>query len=102
MIVSGPAHATGAARLAARGALRIGAGLVSVASPPEAVPVNAAHLTSIMVKPFAGAEGLADLLQDKRFNAVVIGPGCGVGTRPRSWSLPCWQAAQPRCSMPMR
>ena len=79
VVVSGPAHATGAARLAARGALRVGAGLVSVASPPDAVPVNAAALTAIMVKPFAGAAGLADLLKDKRFNAVVIGPGCGVG-----------------------
>ena len=79
LVVSGPAHATGAARLAARGALRIGAGLVSVASPPDAVAVNAAHLTSVMVKPFEGAKGLAGLLKDKRFNAVVIGPGCGVG-----------------------
>jgi NAD(P)H-hydrate epimerase len=79
MVVSGPAHATGAARLAARGALRMGAGLVSVASPSEAVPVNAAALTAIMVKPFHGAAGLAELLKDRRFNAVVIGPGCGVG-----------------------
>jgi hydroxyethylthiazole kinase-like uncharacterized protein yjeF len=79
VVVSGPAHATGAARLAARGALRIGAGLVSVASPPDAVAVNAASLTAIMVKPFAGSRGLADLLKDARLNAVVIGPGCGVG-----------------------
>ena len=79
LIVSGPAHATGAARLAARGALRIGAGLVSVASPLDAVAVNAAHLTSIMVKPFDGPDGLRELLKDKRFSAVVIGPGCGVG-----------------------
>ena len=79
LIVSGPAHATGAARLAARGALRIGAGLVSVASPLYAVAVNAAHLTSIMVKPYEGTNGLRDVLSDRRINAVVIGPGCGVG-----------------------
>jgi ADP-dependent NAD(P)H-hydrate dehydratase / NAD(P)H-hydrate epimerase len=79
VVVSGPAHATGAARLAARGALRIGAGLVSVASPREAVEINAAHLTAIMVKPFEGSAGLADLLRDKRLNVVAIGPGCGVG-----------------------
>jgi NAD(P)H-hydrate epimerase len=79
VVVSGPAQATGAARLAARGALRIGAGLVSVASPLDAVTVNAASLTAIMVKPFAGASGLADLLKDRRLNAVVIGPGCGTG-----------------------
>ncbi len=83
VVVSGPPHATGAARLAARGALRAGAGLVSVASPPEAVAVNAASLTAVMVKPFSGAAGLAALLEDTRLNTVVIGPGCGrhAGTR---------------------
>ena len=79
IVVSGPMHATGAARLAARGALRAGAGLVSVASPPGAVAINAAHLTAIMVKPFDGAKGLSALLSDKRFNAIVLGPGVGVG-----------------------
>lgn len=79
VVVSGPEHATGAARMAARAALRAGAGLVSVASPPDAVSVNASALTAIMVKPFSGAAGLAKLLQDTRLNAVVIGPGCGVG-----------------------
>jgi hydroxyethylthiazole kinase-like uncharacterized protein yjeF len=79
VVVSGPAHATGAARLAARGALRVGAGLVSVASPPDALAVNEAALTAIMVKPFSGAGGLTDLLKDERLNAVVIGPGCGTG-----------------------
>jgi ADP-dependent NAD(P)H-hydrate dehydratase / NAD(P)H-hydrate epimerase len=82
VVLSGPAHATGAARLAARGALRIGAGLVSVASPPEAVAVNAAQLTAIMVKPFTD---LAALLADERLNAVVLGPGAGVGEDTRAF-----------------
>jgi NAD(P)H-hydrate epimerase len=79
VVVSGGAAHTGAARLAARAALRVGAGLVSVASPPDAVAVHAAHLTAIMLKPFDGAAGLTELLADKRLNAVVIGPGLGVG-----------------------
>jgi ADP-dependent NAD(P)H-hydrate dehydratase / NAD(P)H-hydrate epimerase len=83
VIVSGPAHATGAARLAARGALRIGAGLVSVAAQGEAVAANAAHLTAIMVKPFKGADGLAKLLSDKRLNTIALGPGLGVGKATR-------------------
>ena len=83
VVVSGPAHATGAARLAARAALRVGAGLVSVASPPGAVAVNAAHLTAIMIKPFEGADGLGHLLADKRLNAIVLGPGLGVGGEAR-------------------
>jgi NAD(P)H-hydrate epimerase len=84
VIVSGPAHATGAARLAARGALRVGAGLVSLASPPDAVVVNAAHLTAIMIKPFEGAKEFAKLLDDKRLNAIVLGPGLGIGDETRA------------------
>jgi hydroxyethylthiazole kinase-like uncharacterized protein yjeF len=83
VVVSGGPTATGAARLAARGALRIGAGLVTVASPPHAVMVHAAHLTAIMLKPFDGAEGLASLLEDRRLNSVVIGPALGVGGETR-------------------
>jgi hydroxyethylthiazole kinase-like uncharacterized protein yjeF len=83
VVVSGPMHATGAARLAARAALRVGAGLVSVASPLDALAVNAAHLTAIMLKPFEGARGLSDLLLDKRMTTVVIGPGLGVSGETR-------------------
>lgn len=83
VVVSGGPAATGAARLAARGALRIGAGLVTVASPPNAVMVNAAHLTVIMLKRFDGAAELAALLEDKRLNAVVIGPALGIGGETR-------------------
>jgi NAD(P)H-hydrate epimerase len=83
VVVSGPAHQTGAARLAARAALRVGAGLVSVASPLDAVTVNATALTAIMVKPFDGAKGLSELLSDARLNAAIIGPGCGVGKETR-------------------
>ena len=83
VVVSGPVHATGAARLAARAALRVGAGLVSVASPLDAVAVNAAHLTAIMVKPFEGPRGLADLFDDARLGTVVMGPGLGVSGETR-------------------
>ncbi len=79
VVVSGAGTRTGAARLAARGALRVGAGLVTVASPPDALAANAAHLTAIMLLPMEGADGLAAILADRRRNAVVLGPGLGVG-----------------------
>lgn len=79
VVVSGPAAHTGAARIGARGALRIGAGLVTVASPPDAVAANAAHLTAIMLAPFDGPAELAQILADKRKNAVLLGPALGVG-----------------------
>ncbi|MBK1623708.1 NAD(P)H-hydrate dehydratase [Afifella marina] len=79
VVVSGPAHATGAARLAARAALRAGAGLVSMAAEEDAIPTLSAHLTAIMIKKADGSDGLAELIADTRLNAVVIGPGAGVG-----------------------
>jgi hydroxyethylthiazole kinase-like uncharacterized protein yjeF len=79
VVVSGGMPETGAARLAARGALRAGAGLVTIASPRDALAVHAASLTAIMVRESDGPIGLAKLLADPRKNAVVLGPGLGVG-----------------------
>jgi hydroxyethylthiazole kinase-like uncharacterized protein yjeF len=78
-VVSGGLSATGAARLAARAALRAGAGLVTIASPREALVINAAANLAVMVRPVDGAAELATFLADKRRNAVVLGPGGGVG-----------------------
>jgi hydroxyethylthiazole kinase-like uncharacterized protein yjeF len=79
VVVSGPLHATGAARLAARAALRAGAGLVTVAAPKPALPVLAAALLAVMVREATGAKGLAKILADERMNVVLLGPGQGVG-----------------------
>lgn len=84
LVVSGPAAHTGAARMGARGALRVGAGLVTVASPEDALLVNAAHLTAVMLLPFDGAAGLSSILADKRKNAVLLGPALGVGEKSRA------------------
>jgi hydroxyethylthiazole kinase-like uncharacterized protein yjeF len=81
VVVSGPLWSTGAARLAARGALRAGAGLVTIASPRDALAVNAAASLAVMVRPVDGAAELAGLLADRRLNAVAIGPGLGVAER---------------------
>jgi len=78
VVVSGPSWSTGAARLAARGALRAGAGLVTIASPREALAVNATANLAVMVRPVDGANELTKFLADRRFNALAIGPGVGV------------------------
>jgi len=78
VVVSGSSWSTGAARLAARGALRAGAGLVTIASPREALAINAAANLAIMVRPVDGAAELARFLDDRRLNALAIGPGLGV------------------------
>ena len=84
LVVSGGIESTGAARLAAQAGARAGAGLVTVASPSEALVVNAAALTDIMVRRADGVEGLDGLLSDPRRNAVVLGPGAGIGANTRS------------------
>jgi len=83
VIVSGGLSTASAARLAARGALRAGAGLVTLASPPEALAVNAAVNLAVMVRPVDGALELAEFLADTRRNAVALGPGGGVGSAMR-------------------
>jgi ADP-dependent NAD(P)H-hydrate dehydratase / NAD(P)H-hydrate epimerase len=79
VVVSGPSWSTGAARLVARGALRAGAGLVTIASPREALAVNAAASLAVMVRPVDGPVALTEFLSDRRLNALAIGPGLGVG-----------------------
>jgi ADP-dependent NAD(P)H-hydrate dehydratase / NAD(P)H-hydrate epimerase len=79
IVVSGGLASTGAARLAARGALRAGAGLVTIATPREALAVNAAANLAVMVRPVDGADELSEFLSDRRRNVVVLGPGGGVG-----------------------
>ncbi|GEP10386.1 NAD(P)H-hydrate dehydratase [Methylobacterium gnaphalii] len=83
LVLSGPATKTGAARLAARGALRIGAGLVTVVSPSGALAENAAHLTAIMLRACDSPDDLDDLLTDERLDTALIGPGLGIGEATR-------------------
>jgi len=88
LVFGGPM--TGAARLAARGGRRIGAGLVTIACAPANAAVYAADQPGTIVRAIAGRTrgeapetGLAALLADRRFNALVLGPGAGPGAATR-------------------
>jgi NAD(P)H-hydrate epimerase len=98
VVVSGPLYSTGAARLAARGSLRAGAGLVTVASPRDALQVNAANHRH-MVREADDARALA-MLADRRKNAVLIGPAWA-SERTRKWCWRPWAGAR-SCSTPTR
>ena len=76
IVVSGEAASTGAARLAARAGLRIGAGLVTVLSPPDAILVNGAHLEAVMLRAFETDLELEAAAAS--VDAAVIGPAAGV------------------------
>ncbi|MHC4984250.1 MAG: NAD(P)H-hydrate dehydratase [Planctomycetota bacterium] len=83
-VVLGGATMTGAARLAARAALRIGAGLVTVACPREALAIYALSTPSIITQPLDGEQDFADLMADPRRNAILLGPGNGVSAETRT------------------
>jgi NAD(P)H-hydrate epimerase len=80
LVWSGPELQTGASRLAAQAALRIGAGAVTLAGSREALRVHAAHLTAVMLAE-ADAQGFARLLASPRIRAACVGPGAGPDAR---------------------
>jgi len=84
LILSGGVGKGGAARLAARGALRIGAGVVTLGVPPAALIENAAQLNAIMLTKLADVAAFLRVLSDTRINVLCIGPGFGTDTRARA------------------
>ena len=91
-VVSGDLYHAGAARLAAIGALRAGAGLVSLFSPSDAAFAHAAQVTSVMIREGDTASEISSHLSDSRFSAVVAGPGLGLDDAAREKVLACLSA----------
>jgi hydroxyethylthiazole kinase-like uncharacterized protein yjeF len=94
-VFSGGPSATGAARLSALAAARSGAGAVTVLSPANAMQVNAAHLTSIMLRKTDDIEGIEAFIGERRPLAFVLGPGFGVGETTRTFALTLLASGQP-------
>ncbi len=76
LVWSGPELATGASRLAAQAALRVGAGAVTLAGAREALLVQAAHVTAVMLAE-ADAPKFGELLAGEKLRAACVGPGAG-------------------------
>ena len=87
VVDSGGVSATGAARMAAMGALRAGAGLVTVSCPKSALLVHASHLTAIMLEACDSEEEFRAFLPTRKHNVVIMGPGNGVTDRTRQRTL---------------
>ena len=81
VILGGPMASSGAARLASRAALRIGAGLVSLACDPSSLMIYALALEAVMTKPVKTVADYATLINDRRVSAMVLGPGAGLNDR---------------------
>lgn len=86
-VFSGGALHTGAARLASMAGLRSGAGLVTLASPQDALATNSAHLTAVMLKEINTKADVREWLDDQRLTTFVLGPGFGIGQNARDIAL---------------
>ncbi|MBL4838165.1 MAG: NAD(P)H-hydrate dehydratase [Kordiimonadaceae bacterium] len=81
LVLGGKEPTLGASRLASIAALRVGAGLVTLAAPTETYPVQASSLTDVMVRRFDSAFGFVGILSDPRISTALLGPGAGVGSK---------------------
>ncbi len=93
-IVWGGSQMTGAARLAARAARRVGAGLVTIAAHPDVFAIYAADAPGNLVMPVVEAADFQDVLADERRNAVLVGPGAGVNEETRQRALAALEAGK--------
>ncbi len=85
-VVFGSQAMSGAARLAAGAARAVGAGLLTIAAPEGARPEYLADAAGLMFED-TSKHTAAEILQDTRRNAVLIGPGYGVGQATRGQVL---------------
>jgi len=92
LVVSGGPHLTGAARLAARAGLRVGAGMVSVAVPVDNAVVYMVALVSVIVRAIRDTAAYAELVDDARVTACLVGPGNGVTESTREQALAALRA----------
>jgi len=83
LVLAGGVGQGGAARMSARAALRVGAGLVTLAPPPAAIIENAAQLNAVMLRAVGDAHDLYRVLEDGRITTLLLGPGLGRGERTR-------------------
>jgi NAD(P)H-hydrate epimerase len=91
-VISGGPQMTGAARLAARAAQRIGAGMVTVAAPADNAVVYKVALEGVIVHGLRDTASYAELIEDPRVTACLIGPGNGITPMTREQTLAALRA----------
>jgi len=94
LIFGGPVM-TGASRLAARAAQRMGAGLVTLAAPQAAWEVYAQSLESVLVMPADDLMAAKSLIADPKRGPILIGPGLGLAPEGRALVLAALASGKP-------
>lgn len=94
-VVTGGRHMTGAARLAAQAAQRVGAGLVTAIVPSEAFVVYKITLSSVLVHSFLDTASFAEFVGERRVSACLVGPGNGVSGGVRERALAALRTGKP-------
>jgi NAD(P)H-hydrate epimerase len=94
-IIAGGAVMTGAARLAARAARRVGLGLLTLAVPPEAWPIYAGDQPGAIVRPVADLAAFAALAGDERVSALLVGSGLEPDVRTSDLVRACLALGRP-------
>jgi NAD(P)H-hydrate epimerase len=94
MVVAGSPHYTGAAYLACMGALRSGAGIVTLACARTIYPILAAKLTETTFEPLDDTDGYLTAreagdvhraLGARDYSALLVGPGLSQGGYPQAF-----------------
>lgn len=95
LVAGGPLESTGAARLAATAAARVGAGAVMVACDAAALPVYASHFSSVMTRCVADAEAFHAVIAEDKWRALLIGPGHGIHEKTALYTLAALATGKP-------
>ncbi len=94
-LIVGGAHMTGAARLAARGAMRAGAGIVTLAAPPDLALHYMSGLPHVVVRTVRDTASFSELAAERRCAAILVGPGNGLTAATRERALAALHARKP-------
>jgi len=94
-VIAGGPRMTGAARLAARAALRAGAGMVTIAAPPQRADFYGMTTAAVIVAPVERPADFRVLIDDRRVASVLVGPGAGRSNETRGLVMAALGARKP-------
>ena len=86
-VIVGGGEMTGAARLAVQSAMRVGAGIVSIAVPTESAVIYRVSLPGAIIRPVRDTGTFRDIIEEPRVSACLVGPGNGVNVATREKAL---------------